>query len=117
RGVLQAPVQLLHQRHRLQVVEIHLPVARNQRGACHAHPRTSSPGSFLPSRNSRLAPPPVDTWPNWSSANPSVRAAAAESPPPTTVRPSVCVSAWAIAFVPPAKAGNSNTPMGPFQNT
>ena len=24
------------------------------------HPRTSSPGSFLPSRNSRLAPPPVE---------------------------------------------------------
>ena len=29
----------------------------------------------------------------------------------------VSVSAWATARVPPAKAGNSKTPMGPFQNT
>jgi hypothetical protein len=60
-GVLEGPVQLLHERDRLQVVEVHLPVARDERGARrYRHPRTSSPGSFFPSRNSRLAPPPVE---------------------------------------------------------
>ena len=46
---------------------------------------TVRPGSSLPSRYSRLAPPPVEMWPNWSSSNPSWRTAAAESPPPMTV--------------------------------
>ena len=32
-GVLQAPGELLHERDRLQVVEVHLPVARDERGA------------------------------------------------------------------------------------
>ena len=58
------------------------------------------PGSFLPSRYSRRAPPPVEMWPNAASSKPSVRTAAAESPPPTTVRPSTSVSAWATARVP-----------------
>ena len=61
-GVLERPRELLQQVRRLQVVEVHLPVAREERRASgvHCHPRTSSPGSFLPSRNSRLAPPPVE---------------------------------------------------------
>ena len=46
-----------------------------------------------------------------------VLASAAESPPPTTVSPSTLVSASATARVPAANAGNSNTPIGPFQNT
>ena len=46
------------------------------------------PGSSLPSRYSRLAPPPVEMWPNASSSKPRLRTAAAESPPPTTERPS-----------------------------
>ena len=45
------------------------------------------PGSSLPSRYSRLAPPPVEMWPNAASSKPSLRTAAAESPPPTTERP------------------------------
>ena len=49
--------------------------------------RTAMPGSSLPSRYSRLAPPPVEMWPNAASSKPSLRTAAAESPPPTTVRP------------------------------
>src|SRR5690606_26992768 len=110
-GVLERPVQLLHERDRLQVVQVHLPVARDQRGtSVHAHPSTSRPGSFLPSRNSRLAPPPVEMCPNRSSAKPSCRTAAAESPPPTTLSPSTSVSASATALVPAANAGNSNTP-------
>ena len=35
------------------------------------------PGSSLPSRYSRLAPPPVEMWPKAASSNPSVRTAAA----------------------------------------
>ena len=75
------------------------------------------PGSSLPSRNSSDAPPPVEMWPKASSAKPSWRTAAAESPPPTTDSPSTSVSAWATARVPSAKASNSKTPIGPFQNT
>ena len=75
------------------------------------------PGSSLPSRYSRLAPPPVEMWPNAASSKPSVRTAAAESPPPTTESPSTSVSAWATARVPSANAGVSKTPIGPFQNT
>src|SRR5215469_3057633 len=51
----------------------------------------STPGSFLPSRNSRLAPPPVEMWVIWSAT-----------------------PAWLMALVPLAKFGNSNTPAGPF---
>src|SRR5690554_2835892 len=120
-GVLQTPGEFLHERDRLQVVEVHLPVAGDQRHAAargHAsHPSTSSPGRRLPSRNSRLAPPPVEMWPNWPSLNPSARTAAAESPPPTTESPLASVSASATARVPAAKASNSKTPIGPFQKT
>ena len=75
------------------------------------------PGSFLPSRNSRLAPPPVEMWPNCVSSNPRMRTAAAESPPPTTDSPETSVRACAIARVPFANFSISNTPIGPFQNT
>ena len=60
------------------------------------------PGSVLPSRYSRLAPPPVEMWPKPSSSKPSWRTAAAESPPPTTDSPSTSVSASATARVPSA---------------
>ena len=39
------------------------------------------------------------------------------SPPPTTVVPLHSAIASATALVPPANAGNSNTPIGPFQST
>ena len=45
------------------------------------------------------------------------RTAAAESPPPTTVKPSVSAIASATARVPAANGATSNTPIGPFQNT
>src|SRR5262249_41538378 len=114
--------QLLDQRDRFQVAEVHLPVARHERQAaatCPAHGASSavSPGSAAPSRYSRLAPPPVEMWVNASSGKPSRRTAAAESPPPTTVRPVTALIAAATARVPSANAGNSNTPGGPFQNT
>jgi len=67
--------------------------------------------------NSRLAPPPVETYPKALSGKPSARIAAPVSPPPTTVNAWLPVSAAAIARVPPANAGSSKTPIGPFQKT
>ena len=55
------------------------------------------PGSSLPSRNSRLAPPPVEMCVK-RSVDPSSSTAATESPPPTTtVAPS---SAWPRGSAP-----------------
>src|SRR5690606_42121697 len=87
----------------LQVVKVELPVARNERHASllrYAHPSASNPGRLLPSRNSRLAPPPVEMWPKSSSLNPNALTAAAESPPPTTEKPSDSTSARATVRVP-----------------
>ena len=81
--------ELLHQGDGLEVVEVHLPVAGDQRRAGHQRvstfSRTAMPGSSLPSRYSSDAPPPVEMWENPSSGRPSARTAAAESPPPTTL--------------------------------
>ena len=44
---------------------------------------------------------------NWA-------AAAAESPPPTTVNPLHSATAWATVRVPASKRGSSNTPIGPY---
>src|SRR3984893_15453915 len=75
----------------------------------------STPGSFLPSRNSSEAPPPVEMW-VILSATPAALTAATESPPPTiVVAPAFSARASAIWKVPLAKGGNSKTPMGPFQ--
>src|ERR1700722_1985265 len=74
----------------------------------------STPGSFLPSRNSRLAPPPVEMWVIWS-ATPAWLMALTESPPPMIdVAVRLAATARAMALVPTAKRGNSNTPAGPF---
>src|SRR5262249_17367420 len=120
--VVEGESELVGERERLEVVVMHLPVAGHQRLAAgrRAHLAFSSaarPGNFLPSRYSRLAPPPVEMWLNAVSGNCSCRTAAAESPPPTTASPGTRLMASATALVPPAKAGNSNTPIGPFQNT
>src|SRR5262249_35051134 len=83
-------------------------------------PSTSMPGSVLPSRYSSDAPPPVDMCENSPSWIPSARTAAAESPPPTTLNAPLRVAATiasATPLVPAANAGNSNTPIGPFQKT
>src|SRR6266545_2633288 len=119
----EAERQLLHQRDRFEVGEVHLPVAGDQRPA-HGHPfvrhqdsSASRPGRRLPSRYSRDAPPPVEMCPKDFSSSPRIRTAAAESPPPTTVKPSTAAIASATARVPAANGGSSNTPIGPFQNT
>ena len=46
--------------------------------------RAATPGRVLPSRNSRLAPPPVEMW-VMLSATPDFWMAETESPPPTMV--------------------------------
>lgn len=70
----------------------------------------------LPSRSSRLAPPPVETWLN-SSSLPALATRVAVSPPPTmTVEPFLTdlIHASSKALEPFANAGNSKTPAGPF---
>jgi hypothetical protein len=57
------------------------------------------PGSFFPSRNSRLAPPPVDTWLNLPFC-PIRETAATLSPPPTTLKAMESEMARAISSVP-----------------
>src|SRR6185369_11127885 len=75
----------------------------------------STPGSFLPSRNSSYAPPPVEMC-VILSATPALLMADTESPPPTIeVAPTLSATACATLNVPLANCGTSNTPMGPFQ--
>src|SRR5262249_51754244 len=65
---------------------VHLPVGSEQRPSGHALAAARSaatPGNSLPSMYSSVAPPPVEMN-VILSAKPSLRAAAAESPPPTT---------------------------------
>src|SRR6202790_2965267 len=74
----------------------------------------STPGNFLPSRNSSEAPPPVEMW-VILSATPAALTAATESPPPTiVVAPSFSATASAILKVPLANGGNSKTPVRQF---
>src|SRR5665811_1056572 len=116
-GVLERPGELLDQMGGLVVVQVHLPVARHQRGAGHQSSNTAMPGRALPSRSSRLAPPPVEMCPKPASSKPRRRTAAAVSPPPTIEKaPALPASmmAWATARVPAAKGSISKTPGGPF---
>src|SRR5207248_10389001 len=98
---------------------IHLPVGSNQFFAGHqaASVSASTPGNFLPSKNSREAPPPVEIC-VILSATPAACTAETESPPPTIdVAPALSATAWAILNVPFANGATSNTPIGPFQTT
>ena len=93
----------MHQGDGLEVVEVHLPVAGDQRhpadalvGVSHDHAsKAVIPGSCLPSRYSSDAPPPVEMCEKVDSSSPRARTAAAESPPPTTLMPSTAATAWA----------------------
>ena len=76
----------------------------------------ATPGSTLPSRNSSDAPPPVETCVIFL-ATPAFFTALALSPPPMTVVAPLSASSLAMAKVPSANFGNSNTPIGPFQTT
>src|SRR5207248_2224641 len=113
--------QLLDDLDRLEVVQVHLPVPADQRLAGRRAHRADSrsaanPGRSPSSSSSNDAPPPVDTW-STSASNPNCLMAAAESPPPTTVKAFVSARAWATDRVPAANRGSSNTPIGPFHST
>lgn len=68
----------------------------------------------LPSRSSREAPPPVDTWLSFDSAWYWATTVAVSPPPTMTVAPFCAASMVASrrACEPAAKAGNSKTPGG-----
>src|SRR5450755_968415 len=74
----------------------------------------ATPGSSIPARNSRDAPPPVETW-EILSDTPADLIAFSESPPPTTETAPEAATALAMATVPRSNGGFSNTPIGPFQ--
>src|SRR4029434_1034203 len=76
----------------------------------------ATPGSTRPSRYSSDAPPPVDTC-VICVATPAFLTALALSPPPMTVVAPVVANSLAMANVPSANLGNSNTPIGPFHTT
>src|SRR5207249_4568143 len=74
----------------------------------------STPGSFMPDKNSSDAPPPVEIC-VILDATPACVTAATESPPPTIDVARDVATARAISSVPWANCGISKTPMGPFQ--
>ncbi|KYQ57291.1 hypothetical protein ALC60_03813 [Trachymyrmex zeteki] len=78
--------------------------------------RAATPGNTLPSRSSKLAPPPVLTWLTLSSVF-HLAAHVAVSPPPIIVIVPRVVASTTLSiklFVPLLKFSNSNTPAGPF---
>ena len=76
----------------------------------------ATPGSAIPSRNSKEAPPPVEMW-VIRSASPAWVTAATESPPPTMEVAPLSAMARATAKVPSRNGASSNTPIGPFHTT
>src|SRR5882762_6694262 len=78
--------------------------------------RTSTAGSFLPSTNSRNAPPPVEIYEMLSSM-PYFSMAARVSPPPARENALLRAMALASVRVPSPNCSNSNTPTGPFHST
>src|SRR5690348_13610464 len=123
--------EIIHKLHRFTNGFVHFPIAGNY-GFSHFSSNgtevragrpsdfyffsvsASTPGSFIPERNSRVAPPPVEMWLIWDST-PDLATAATESPPPTMLRAEESATACAMARVPAANLSISNTPMGPFQ--
>ena len=74
-----------------------------------------TPGSSLPSRSSREAPPPVEQWLTLVSVSYFLQAVAV-SPPPMTVMAPLAVTATTSSMrrlVPPSNLAISKTPMGP----
>ena len=128
----QAERELLGQRDRLEVVEVHLPVAGDQRLAAartaEARSRDASPSSDSPRGRRR----PAASCPRGTPATRrrrsrcgrtrSRRGRARARPPPSRRRrrrtgPSTAATASATPRVPAANGATSNTPIGPFQNT
>src|SRR5258706_2116863 len=94
---------------------VHLPICSDDFSTRHyLLVSASTPGNFLPSRNSSEAPPPVEMC-VILSLTPAACTAATESPPPTIeVAPVFFATALATPIVPLAKGLVSKTPIGPF---
>src|ERR1035437_499268 len=133
----QLDLEAAHQFERLRDRLVHLPITSNNQfpffihkmvilapsllcafALIHFSLNAATPGRTWPSRNSRLAPPPVlmkvTLSPNLALFNASTR-----SPPPMMLlAPLFCVksaTARATAKVPSANRLSSNKPIGPFQ--
>src|SRR5207247_3827483 len=102
---LEAAAHLVRRR------RVQLDAEQRAEGHCgvqlvHADGIAATPGSSLPSRSSRAAPPPVDAQSTLSTRPISV-SAWIESAPPTTVNASSFrTTASATARVPPANFGH-----------
>mmetsp|Transcript_33191 Transcript_33191/g.99991 ORF Transcript_33191/g.99991 Transcript_33191/m.99991 type:complete len:436 (+) Transcript_33191:828-2135(+) len=81
-----------------------------------ASSRAATPGSTLPSRSSREAPPPVLQCVTLSSVSYFLHAVAVSPPPITVMVPDLVTSTTLsiMDFVPASKLFISNTPIGPF---
>ena len=73
------------------------------------------PGSFCPSKNSRVAPPPVERCVILSST-PACMMAATVSPPATMLIALCPARAWAMDLVPRLNLSSSKSPTGPFHS-
>src|ERR1039457_1521340 len=74
----------------------------------------STPGSFLPSRNSSDAPPPVEICVILSATSAPCTAATVSPPPTIETAPTFSATACATLNVPRENPGTSKTPIGPF---
>src|ERR1051326_8826534 len=83
---------------------------------CYCFSSAATPGSSIPARNSRDAPPPVDTCVIFP-LTPAALIAFSESPPPTIEVAPEPATALASDTVPLSKGGFSKIPIGPFQMT
>merc|ERR1719191_2573230 len=83
----------------------------------HASLRAATPGNTLPSKSSKLAPPPVLQWLTLSSVSYFLHAVAVSPPPITVIVPALVTSTIVSMrlFVPVSNLAISKTPMGPFQ--
>src|ERR1039458_7326231 len=74
----------------------------------------STPGSFLPSRNSSDAPPPVEICVILSATSAPCTAATVSPPPTIEIAPTFSATACATLNVRRENPGTSQTPIGPF---
>mmetsp|Transcript_31371 Transcript_31371/g.56379 ORF Transcript_31371/g.56379 Transcript_31371/m.56379 type:complete len:262 (-) Transcript_31371:239-1024(-) len=79
--------------------------------------KAAIPGKTLPSRSSKLAPPPVLTWDTLSSVSYTLHAVAVSPPPIIVIAPCEVATTTSsiIILVPASNLLISKTPMGPFQ--
>lgn len=80
--------------------------------------KKSTPGNYIPSNNSKLAPPPVETWLILSPAPLTPLTRLTVSPPPTIVMAPPLVTSMTLSKIqvdPNLNFPTSKSPYGPFQ--